>query len=97
MVNADILLEYMINFRVECHFRLDMVPGSVADLPMFIYEAAHEVARERTLKEFNLSEEDREVMDKVNNFFITKLKEKDHYGEADEFTVEAIKAEEFSK
>ncbi|AFS78536.1 hypothetical protein Curi_c15270 [Gottschalkia acidurici 9a] len=95
MVNTDILLEYMLNFRVECHHRLDMMPGDVTDLPIFIYEGAQKASREQTIAEFNLSEEEGKILDKVGEFFLTTIKERDHYGEADDLTVEAIKSGTF--
>ena len=97
MVNKDILIEYMRMFRLECHIRLDMVPGDIPEIPVFMYEGAHKVAKEMALKELNLSEEDGEVLDKVIDFFIEKVKELDHYGKADDLTIKTIESGAFSK
>lgn len=96
MNRKEILLAYMTNFRVECHVRLDMVPSDIAEFPIFMYKAAHDVAKEKTLDELNISDgEVAKSMDKVSELFISKLQELDHYGKADDFITKSIEADEF--
>ncbi|KNF08909.1 hypothetical protein CLPU_5c02160 [Gottschalkia purinilytica] len=94
MNEVEILLNYFKKFRVECHFRLDMVGGPMKDFPMHIYEAAYKQAKEDIIKEYNLSNEMSDNIDKVNNYFIKTLKETDHYGKADDLTVKLIESKE---
>ena len=96
MNKKEALLEYMTNFRVECHVRLDMVPSDIAEFPIFMYKAAHEVAKEKTLQDLNITtKEISEAMDSVNELFVTKLEELDHYGKADDFITKMIESNNF--
>lgn len=96
MTDKDLLLDYMNRFRLECHYRLDMVPGNIKELPIFMYKAAHESARDDMGKELSLEQESLESIDRVGELFLEKLVELDHYGKADDMIVEAIKSGEFS-
>lgn len=95
MDRRQLLLDYMYNFRLECHFRLDMVPGDVSELPIFMYERASESVIDDMKETLNLNEEELEAIDKVKNFFINKLQELDHYTKADDLTVKKIEAGDF--
>lgn len=96
MDKKEILLEYMTNFRVECHVRLDMVPSDIAEFPIFMYKAAHEVAKEKTLQELNITaKEIGTAMDNIIDLFVTKLQELDHYGKADDLITRMIESDKF--
>ncbi len=97
MNHKQLLRDYMYNFRLECHFRLDMVPGDVSELPIFMYERAHDSVIENMKNTLNLNEEDIEAIEKLNKFFVDKLKEFDHYSKADDLTIKKIEAGDFDK
>ena len=96
MDRKQLLMDYMYNFRLECHFRLDMVPGDVSELPIFMYERAQESVVANMTKDLNLNEEQVNSINAVNNFFMGKLKELDHYSKADDLTMDKIEAGDFN-
>ena len=97
MERRQLLKDYMYNFRLECHFRLDMVPPDVAELPIFMYEGSHEHVLEDMKKNMDLSEEEVEAIETVHKFFIDKLIALDHYSKADDLTMSRIEAGDFDK
>lgn len=96
MNRQELLTEYMTNFRLECHYRLDMVPGDIEELPIFMYKAAQKAVRENMIRDYKLNEEDITSIDKLSEFFLNKLEETDHFTETDDMTMEAIKSGKFS-
>lgn len=96
MDRKQLLLDYMYHFRLECHFRLDMVPGDVSELPIFMYERAQASVVENMKNNLKLNEEQLQAIDNVNNFFMGKLKELDHYSKADDLTIAKIEAGDFN-
>lgn len=97
MNNQDMLTEYMTNFRLECHYRLDMVPGDIKELPIFMYKAAQQTVRENMIKQYDLKESDIESIDKLSEFFLNKLEETDHFTETDDLTMKLIKDGKFDQ
>lgn len=97
MIDKKTLLDYMTNFRLECHYRLDMVPGDIKELPIFMYKAAHDSVREDMAKELNLTKEDAAVIDEVGAFFLETLQELDHYTKADDLIMDEINNGKFIK
>lgn len=97
MANRNILLDYMTRFRLECHYRLDMVPGDIKELPIFMYKGAHESVKDSMVKELDLSQEDRESINEVGEFFLNKLQELDHYTKTDDMVMNEIHNGRFTK
>lgn len=97
MTDKELLTDYMTRFRLECHYRLDMVPGNIAELPIFMYTAAQEATRGAMKNELDLSKEDLEKIYKLEEFFLKTLEETDHYTQTDDIIVEAIEEGKFSK
>lgn len=97
MTDKELLTDYMTRFRLECHYRLDMVPGNIAELPMFMYTAAQEATRETMKNELDLNKEDLEKIDRLGEFFLKTLQDTDHYAQTDDLTVAAIEEGKFSK
>lgn len=96
-MTKDMLLDFMTRFRLECHYRLDMVPGDIRELPIFMYKAAQESVIEDMTKEFNLNEEDVNTLKELANTFNKNLEETDHFTNTDDIITEQIKSGEFSK
>lgn len=97
MNNQQLLTEYMTNFRLECHYRLDMVPGDIKELPIFMYTAAQKAVRENMIRDYKLSEEDIKSIDELAEFFLNKLEETDHFTKTDDMTMKAIESGKFNK
>ena len=97
MTDKQILQLYLDRFRLECHFRMDMVPGDIAELPIFMYKAAQESVIGDMKKELDLDEEKLSLLNRATEFFIEKLIEKDHYGKAEDMLVRGIETDQFSK
>lgn len=97
MTDKELLIDYMSRFRLECHYRLDMVPGDIKELPMFMYTAAQEATKETMKKDLELDEEQLVLINRAEEFFLKTLQETDHYGETDDKIVEAIEEGQFSK
>ena len=97
MVDKNMLIDYMTRFRLECHYRLDMVPGDIKELPIFMYSGAQDSVRENMIKQYNLADEDLSIIDSVANFFLEKLEELDHYGKADDLVMSKIDNDSFIK
>lgn len=95
MNKKELLTEYMTTFRLECHYRLDMVPGDIKELPIFMYKAAQQTVREQMIKEYNLNEEDIKSIDEVSEFFLNKLEETDHFTKTDDMTMKLIESGKF--
>ena len=97
MTDKELLIDYMTRFRLECHYRLDMVPGNIAELPIFMYTAAQEATRETMKEELELNDDQLAVIDRAGEFFLKTLQERDHFGEADDLTIKGIEEGQFSK
>lgn len=95
-MTKNMLLDFMTRFRLECHYRLDMVPGDIRELPIFMYKAAQESVIEDMTKEFDLNEEDVNILKGLTNAFNESLDETDHFTNTDDIITEKIKAGEFN-
>lgn len=96
MIDKDALLDYMARFRLECHYRLDMVPGDIKELPIFMYKGAQASVKESMVAELNLSDEDAAVIGKVGDFFLETLQELDHYTKTDDLIMKKINDGDFT-
>lgn len=85
-------IEYFKKFRLECHFRLDMISADFEEFPFYIYDGAHKQASSDTIKEF--SEIEIEELDGIYSLFKEKIVEYDNYGKADIAVCEMIENSE---
>lgn len=84
--------EYFKKFRLECHFRLDMIAADFEDFPFYIYDGAHKQAVKDTVEEFsNVKEEE---LDAIYELFKEKIVEYNSYGKADIAVCEMIENSE---
>ncbi len=97
MTDNELLTDYMKRFRLECHYRLDMVPPNIQELPIFMYTAAQEAAREDMKEQLDLNKEQLVIINRAEEFFLKTLKETDHFSETDDLIVKAIEEGKFSK
>lgn len=97
MTDKELLMDYISRFRLECHYRLDMVPGDIQELPIFMYTAAQEATRSTMKEQLELDNKQLGLIDTAAKFFIDTLQQTDHFGETDDLMVEAIEEGKFGK
>ncbi len=87
----DVLNKYLVNFRVESNRRMSMIGAIPDDIPFYIYDGAHEAAKEYTASQLELKDYQYDSkMDDVYNYFMKLFRENEHYSDTDDIVVEAI-------
>ncbi|MDO5707454.1 MAG: hypothetical protein Q4P31_02335 [Andreesenia angusta] len=96
MNKRDIINDYLRFLRTESNARLSLIPGNTMDLPIYIYDGAHQMAKKDVYSHLNLDDEKYlELFDEIYAYFREKLIERDHFSEADDLTVEAVESGKF--
>lgn len=87
----DVMNKYLVNFRVESNRRMSMIGQIPDDIPFYIYDGAHEAAKDATISQLNImDDETKNKMDDVFNYFMKLFKENEHYADTDDLVVKAI-------
>lgn len=89
MESREVLLKYVKNFRLECHFLLDYASGSKG-MPLDTYNRAHRTAKEEVVEEFDLNDELKNKIDALHRTFISKVIELENYNYAEEYILNVI-------
>lgn len=92
MNSRDIIFKYLINFRIESNRRMSMIPGVPNEIPFYIYDGAHDAAKEATISQLELKEDDQSIakMNEVYEQFMKLFKENEHYSDTDDLIVKEI-------